>query len=91
MGIAWIGGFFCLRFKCHFLGIPSFKILRFRKMFFFLIQVLRYHRKMCRLCPSIPIFRGDFWLKGVKKCVCVLVLKFALLLGENVCFGMNKV
>ena len=26
---------------------------------------------MCRLFPCIPIFRGVFLLKSVKKCVCV--------------------
>ena len=37
---------------------------------------------MCRLFPCIPIFRGFFELKSVKKCVCVLVLKIALLLAK---------
>ena len=46
---------------------------------------------MCRLFPCIPIFRGVFLLKSVKKCVCVLVLKITLLLVENVkCFGVKK-
>ena len=81
-----LGFYFCLRFRCNFLGIPSFKILRFRKMFFFKFSC---HRKMCRLCPSIPIFRGFFSLKSVKKmCMCVGVKIFALLLVKNVCFGV---
>ena len=34
---------------------------------------------MCRLFPCIPIFRGFFRLKSVKKCVCVINLKNAVL------------
>ena len=45
---------------------------------------------MCRLFPCIPIFRGFFELKSVKKCVCVLVLKIALLLVRSVFFGVKK-
>ena len=45
---------------------------------------------MCRLFPCIPIFRGGFLLKSVKKCVCVLVLKIALLLVKNLFFGVKK-
>ena len=45
---------------------------------------------MCRLYPCIPIFRGVFLLKSVKKCLCVLVSKITLLLVKNVCFGVKK-
>ena len=44
---------------------------------------------MYRLFPCIPIFRV-FLLKGAKKCVCVLVLKIALLLVKKVCFVVLK-
>ena len=45
---------------------------------------------MCRLFPCIPIFKGFFWLKSVKKCVYVIMLKIALLLVKNLCFGVKK-
>ena len=45
---------------------------------------------MCRLLPCIPIFRGVFLVKSVKKCVCVLALKIALLLVNNLFFGVKK-
>ena len=49
---------------------------------------------MCRLFSCIPIFRGGgggrVSLKSVKKCVSVLVLKTALLLVKNLCFGLKK-
>ena len=33
--------------------------------------ILRYHRKMCRLFACIPIFKGFFLLKNVKRvCIC---------------------
>ena len=50
-----IGGIGVLSLLVIFLGIPNFSIF-----FFFLIQILRFHRKMCRLFPCIPIFRGFF-------------------------------
>ena len=49
-----IGGIGVLSLLVIFLSIPNFSI------FFFLIQILRFHRKMCRLFPCIPIFRGFF-------------------------------
>ena len=73
-----------------FSGIPSFKIFGFWKKTFLKIQILRCHKKMCRLIPCIPIFRGLFWLKSVNKCVCVLVLKITLLLAKNLFFGVKK-
>ena len=82
--------FFAWDLGVIFLGIPSFKILRFRKSFFLKIQILRCYRKMCWLFPCIPISGGFFWLKSVKKCVCVLVSKIALLLVKNVWFGVKK-
>ena len=45
---------------------------------------------MCRLFPCIPIFRGFFLLKSLKKCVCGLVLKIALLLVKNICFDVKN-
>ena len=39
---------------------------------------------MSGLFPCIPIFRGFFRLKSVKKCVCVVGLKNALLLVKSV-------
>ena len=63
--------FFAWDLGVIFLGTPSFKILRFRKSFFLKIQILRCHRKMCRLFPYIPIFKGVFLVKSVKKmCMC---------------------
>ena len=49
-----------------FLGIPIFKILRFRKIKFFKIRILRCHRKLCGLFPCIPIF--FFFFFSIKKC-----------------------
>ena len=46
---------------------------------------------MCRLFPCIPIFRGFCLIKNYKKkCVCVIMLKMALLLVKNVCFDVKK-
>ena len=51
------------------------------RTFFFLIRILRFHRKLCRLFPCIPIFKGFFFiLKVLKECAYVIVLKVALLL-----------
>ena len=87
----WNGGFIIAwNLGVIFLGIPGFKIWRFQKKKFLSIWVLRSHRKMCRLFPCIPIFRGAFLSKSVKKCVCVMGLKIALLLVKNVCFGVKK-
>ena len=38
----------------------------------------------------MPIFSGFVLLKGVKKGVCVFVLKITLLLAKNVRFGVKK-
>ena len=46
---------------------------------------------MCRLFPCIPIFRVSFFLlKRVRKCLYVIMLKSALVLAKNVCFGVKK-
>ena len=45
---------------------------------------------MCRLFPCIPIFRGVFCLKSVKKCVRVVGLKIALLFVKNVREGVSE-
>ena len=53
------GFIFCLRFRHHFF-FQAYQILRFsdfEKNFFW---ILRFHRKMCRLFPCIPIFKGFF-------------------------------
>ena len=54
-------------------------------MLFFQIQILRFHIKMYKLFPCIPVCRGRgvvvaggggcFWSKSVKKFVCVVGLK----------------
>ena len=44
---------------------------------------------MSRLFPCIPIFRGFFVIKSVKKCVYVM-LKMALVLVKNVFFWFEK-
>ena len=76
--VLWeLGGFFCLRFRRNILGIPIFKILRFRKNFF-RIWILRFHRKMRRLLPYIRIFKGFFLIKTGEKCVYVIMLKITL-------------
>ena len=91
MGIAEIGFYFLLEFWASFyLGIPSFEMLKFRKNFFLKIQILRCHKK-CVGCFFVYLFLGGFFtLKSVKKCVCVLMLKIALLLVNNLCFGVKK-
>ena len=46
---------------------------------------------MCRLFPCIPIFRGFFSIKKYKKkCVCVVVVKIALLLVKSVFIDVKK-
>ena len=45
---------------------------------------------MCRLFPCIPIFRGFFLLKSVKRmCICDYV-KNRISTCENVFFGLKK-
>ena len=64
------GFIFCLRFRHHFFSIPNFKIFGFRKKKF-LIWILRFHRKMCRLFPCITIFKWFFFIKSAKRmCIC---------------------
>ena len=45
---------------------------------------------MYRLIPWIPILEGFFLLKVQKGCVYVIMLKIALVLVENVLFGLKK-
>ena len=49
---------------------------------------------MCRLFPCIPIFRGVFLLKSLKKCVCGLVSKIAKMqshrIVKNICFDVKN-
>ena len=45
---------------------------------------------MYRLIPWIPILEGFFLLKVQKECVYVIMLKIALVLVENVLFGLKK-
>ena len=89
MGIAVIRVLLLLEIWASF--FQAYCILRFSdfEFFFFLIQVLRSRRKMCRLFPCILIFKG-FFIKSVKKCVCVVELKIALLLLKNVFINVGK-
>ena len=73
-----------------FLGLPNFKILGFRKKNVFLIQTLKFYRKMCGLFPFVPIFKGLFDQKVRKKCVCTVLLKIAFLLVGNVFLQFEK-
>ena len=77
-----------------FLGIPIFQDLRFRINFLKKNSDFRYHRKMYRLFPCIPIFKGVFLLKvqkgGVYMTMLFLVLalfKFMFLMSKN---GISK-
>ena len=45
---------------------------------------------MCRLFLCIPIFRGFFRLKSVKKCVCVINLSNAKLPMRSVFIKLKK-
>ena len=73
-GMSYWGFIFTWDLGVIFLGIPSFKILRFRKKLFFQIQILRFHRKMYKLFPCRPVCRGRervFLFKKCKKnCMC---------------------
>ena len=44
--------------------------MRFRKKIFFFNSDFRYHRKMYRLFPCIPIFRGFFIKSAKRMCIC---------------------
>ena len=63
-------------------------------MLFFQIQILRFHIKMYKLFPCIPVYRGRgvvvegggglFLVKKCKKiCMCGWVKKIALILVKN--------
>ena len=73
-GMSYWGFIFTWDLGVIFLGIPSFKILRFRKKLFFQIQILRFHIKMYKLFPCRPVCRGRervFLFKKCKKnCMC---------------------
>ena len=90
MGIAEIGFIFCLRFRRHFFRHTDFLRFKMSKTFFFKKLDFRYRRKMSRLFPCIPIFRGFFLLKVQKGCVYVITLKIVLVLVKNVLFGLKK-
>ena len=45
---------------------------------------------MCRLFPCIPIFRGFFWLKSVKRNVFAMGLKNAMLPMKSVFINVKK-
>ena len=68
---------FCLRFRRHFPGIRIFQDLRFRKIFFFLIQILGVIEK-CIGCVLVYPFLGGFLLKVQKRCVYVNMLFFGI-------------
>ena len=45
---------------------------------------------MRRLFLCIPIFKGFFSIKSVKRCACAIALKIALLLVKNVFINLGK-
>ena len=60
--VLWEWGFiFCLRFRRHFFRHTDFFRFKILKKKIFLNSDFRYHRKMYRLFPCIPIFRGFFY------------------------------
>ena len=66
-----LGFYFCLRLTRQFFRHPKFENFRILKKKFFLIYILSFHRKTCRLFPCRPIFKGFFLLKSVKSvCIC---------------------
>ena len=71
---------FCLRFRSNFCRHTKFLDFWISKKNFFLIWILGFHGKVCRLFPCIPIFKGFFLLKVQKECVYVIMLKIELLL-----------
>ena len=93
MGIAGTGVlFFAWNLGVIFLGILNFKILRFRrkKIFFFKFKFQGFIEK-CVGCFLVYLFLGGFfWLKSVKKCVCVLVLKITLLFVKIYFLSVKK-
>ena len=64
------GFIFCLRFRCHFFRHTDFLRFKISKRIFFLISNFRYHGKMYRLVPCIPIFRGFFIKSAKRMCIC---------------------
>ena len=66
-----MGFYFCLRFRRHFFRHTDFIDFKIFEFFFFKIQILRFHRKMCGLFPCIPILRWFFLRKSAKQiCMC---------------------
>ena len=66
-----------------FLGIPSFKILRFQRKFFLNLG-FKVSQKNVQVVSLYTFFQEFFLLKIVKKCVCVVGLKIAMLFVKNV-------
>ena len=68
--------------------------LRFKisKKYFFLNLDFRCHRKMYRLVPRIPTFRGreGGLLKVQKECAYVNMLFLVLILFKNAFLGLKK-
>ena len=68
----------------------AYWVFKISKRILFKIQILRFHRKMCWLFPCIPVFRGFFGLKSVKKmCMCVGV-KSSIVTYEKCMFWCEK-
>ena len=85
-----LGFYFCLRFRRHFFRHTDFLGFEISKKIFFLNSDFRYHRKMYRLFPCIPIFRGFFMIKSTKSmCLCDYV-KNRIGTCWNLCFGGKK-
>ena len=69
MGIAEMGFYFLIEIQVSFfVGIRIFEDLRFRKKFFFLIQILGIIEKCMGWVVVYP-FLGVFLLKVQKECV----------------------
>ena len=66
MDIAERGFYFLLKIRRHFFRHTDFLGFEISKKIFFLNSDFRYHRKMYRLFPCIPIFRG-FFIKSAKR------------------------
>ena len=81
MGIAGMGFYFLLEIQASFvIGIPNFKILGFRKIFFFKFGFQGFIEKYVGCFLVYLVLKWFFLLKVQKECVFVIILKIALLL-----------
>ena len=83
MGIVEMGFIFFLRFRRHFFRHTDFSRFKISKSFFKNSDFGCY-RKMYRLGPCIPIFRGFFLLKVQTGCVYVIMSFLILILFKRV-------